>query len=752
MFQFFFKYPLAIFAKGHFALLSAWPKWLLALLVVAAGVGLAVLIYSRLPKTESNLRNWRAGVLWLLEFVLAAILLTLIWQPALVVAQLKPQQNIIAVLVDSSKSMATADQGMARETQAVNALQGGVLTSLQKEFQTRLYQLDNRLTRIQRPDQLKPAGASTQISEGLRQLTAETAGLPLGAVVLFSDGADNSGGIDRETIAQLRERRIPVHTVGLGDEKLRNDVEIDDAVMPPQSMADSRLTARISFHQSGFSGKRSKLIVRDGQKILAARDFTFGSEGGIQTEPLLFNAGSAGVRSLQFSVEPVAGETNTSNNSVTRVINVDSKKRRILYLEGEPRWQYKFIRRAEDDDRIVHLVSMLRTTENKIYRQGIDNPQELADGFPTKVEELFEYDGIIIGSVEAGYFTPEQQQLLRDFADKRGGGILFLGGRASLSDGIWGASNLADLLPVELPSKSGTFHRDPATVELTSVGIDSLITRLLDDPQKNADRWKKLPYVMDYQDPGSPKPGAAVLADMHVGNRKMPFLITQNYGRGRTAVLASGGTWRWQMSQPLGDTTHNMFWQQLLRWLVMDTPGHVTSSMPNQMLFDEGRVKITAEVRDKNYLPAGDSKVAAHIIGPDNLSEFVPMSPVQDNPGIFQLEWTAQKPGPYVAEISAQKAGEEAGRSTVPFQRLDGVAENLRVEQNKPLLEGLAAETNGKYWKLNELSQLSSEIPLSEAGITVRENKELWNMPAIFLVLLLLRGSEWLLRRKWGAL
>ncbi len=96
---------------------------------------------------------------------------------------------------------------------------------------------------------------------------------------------------------------------------------------------------------------------------------------------------------------------------------------------------------------------MLRTTENKIYRQGIDDPNELADGFPSQPEDLFGYQGLIIGSVEAGYFTPAQQDLIQQFVDRRGGGLLFLGGRFALADGGWGGSSLADLLPVILPDR-----------------------------------------------------------------------------------------------------------------------------------------------------------------------------------------------------------------------------------------------------------------------------------------------------------
>jgi uncharacterized membrane protein len=752
MFEFLFKYPVAVFSKGEFVLLGGWPKWVLALLIATAAAALAWRIRLKLARSNGNLRNWQAATIWLFETFLAALILVLLWQPAMVVAQLRPEQNIIAVLVDDSQSMAIADGGATtREDEAKKVLADGTLSALQQKFQTRIYRVDSHLTRVGSVQQIPaPTAPATHIGDSLKQLVAETSDLPLGAVVLLSDGSDNTGGIDLDTISALRNRHIPVHTVGFGAERVSPDVEVDDAVVPQRALADSRLSVMVTLHQHGYSGRRGTLSVRDGDKILTSREIVFASDGKTQRESVSFSAGTAGAKSLQFSVNPLPDEKNKLNNNVTRLISVDSDKRRILYVEGEPRWEYKFIRRAEDDDRIVQVVSMLRTTENKIYRQGISDPNELADGFPTRAEDLFGYTGIIIGSVEAGYFTPAQQDLLREFVDRRGGGLLFLGGRSSLADGVWGGSSDVDLFPVVLPNQKNTFHRAPATAQLTPAGADSLICRLVDDPQANVERWRRLPYLMDYQDAGTPKPGAAVLAEMNGGGRRLPLLITQNYGRGRTAVLATSGTWRWKMSQPLGDTTHDMFWQQLLRWLVSDTPGRVVATVPNQMLFDEGHVHLSADVRGKDYTPATDATVQAHVMGPGGISTMVDMTPEPDAPGTFQADWTADKPGSYVAEVSAQKDGNEIGRDVVSFERMDGVAENFHVEQNRDLLERLASQTGGRYWQPNETSKLANEVPYSEAGITVRETKELWDLPLIFLVILGVRSGEWLLRRKWG--
>jgi uncharacterized membrane protein len=763
MFEFFLKYPRSVYARGQFALLGAWPKWMLVVLILAAAAGLAWLIRSRMAQAVPLIRGWRAWVIWVLQAMLVAVLLVLLWQPAITVAELKPQQNIIAVLVDDSRSMAISEGGVTRQAQAVKALENGVLASLNRSFQTRLYRVDAVAARIDRLTDLEPHAPSTRIGDSLRQLSEETSDLPIGAIVLLSDGADNAGGIDPEAISALRARHIPVHTVGFGRERAEHDVELDDAVVAPRALADSRLAARITLHQRGYAGAGVSLTVRDVStnqaKVLASRTIRLGSDGNLQTETLLFNIGSAGARTLQIAAAPLPGEQNLANNILTRVVNVGSSPRRILYVEGEPRWEYKFIRQAEEDDRMVQIVSMDRTSQNKIYRQGIADPKELADGFPSRPDELFVYQGLIIGSVEAGYFTPGQQELIREFVDRRGGGLLLLGGQFALADGGWKASSLTDLLPTTLPTEAGTFHReaDPkngithTTAELAPAGADSIITRLVDDPAANAARWKTLPYLMDYQDPGTPKPGAAVLANMITPEgRTLPLLTTESFGRGRTAIMATGGSWRWQMSSALGDTAHDLFWQQLLRWLVSDTPGHVAASVPAQMLLDNGTVMLSAEVRDPQYNPAPDARVEAHILGPSGVSALVEMTPVADNPGRFEGTWSAPRAGAYLTEVTAERAGQELGRDVLSFQRMDGVAESFHTEQNRDLLERLATQTGGQYWKPSDLGKLANRIPFSEAGVTMRETKDLWDLPLVLLVLLLLRFSEWWLRRKWG--
>jgi hypothetical protein len=198
------------------------------------------------------------------------------------------------------------------------------------------------------------------------------------------------------------------------------------------------------------------------------------------------------------------------------------------------------------------------------------------------------------------------------------------------------------------------------------------------------------------------------------------------------------------------DKMHATFWQQLMRYLVTGSPGVVSGTTPLQVLEDESHVTLRAEVRDKEFKALAGASVEAHVVGPEGLAETVQLGPQALEEGVYTATWNAPRPGTYVTEIVARRDQEEVGRDVVMFRREDGVAENFHTTQNRELLTKLAEQTGGRYYTASGASKLADEISYSEAGITTRETRDLWDMPAVFLLALLLRGSEWLLRRKWG--
>lgn len=748
MFEFLFKYPPAVFSQGQFLFLSRWPVWVLGLLLVAV----AALIAWRIYATRSDRRRVGVGksiAIGFLQFLFAALVLTVLWRPALSVSALQEKQNAIAVLVDTSRSMALNDIGEPRIEAVKKALSSDAWRNLTSRYQVRLFSVGDTLQRQGNGTTLSAAGATTQLADQIVGTLDQERGVPMGAVVLISDGSENAGGIDSAKLDQIRQRRVPVYTVGVGKETSERDIEMEEVSGPGRSLAKSRVTLYASFTQRGFAGQRARISVRDGEQVLLQRDITLRNDGERQTETLLVRAGDPAIHLLRVSVEPLEAELNKNNNFSTHVLQVSDQKRRILILDGEPRWDFKFTRRALVADEALEVVSAIRTTQNKFYRQGVNGPDQLKDGFPTTVDELFQFDGIVIGSVDVNSLTAAQQNMLREFVDRRGGGILFLAGRESFSETGWQRTPLAELMPTYLPDKKGTFGRDFVSLNLTEAGADSPITRLLDDRAANLKRWAELVPVANSQDLGSPKPGAQTLLEI---KGRGPALLTQTFGRGRTAALASAGTWRWQMQYDHADLTHETFWQQMIRWLAGETPGRVQLTLSRPLLRDAGDIEFRAEVRDDNYQLASDATANAEVTLPDGSSQLVRLSADPRTPGSYTGRWTAPAEGSYLAKASAVRGDKISGEDILAFRRENGVAESFRTYQNRDLLERLATATGGRYYPLRDFSRLTEEVTYSDAGISMREARDLWDMPAIFFAAILLRGAEWLLRRRWGVI
>ena len=293
MFEFLFKYPPAVYSRGRYVLLTPLPVWLLAILVLIA----AGFLFWQVRRHGDQLPRARATGIWGLQTALVALLLFLLWHPAISVATLRPQQNIVAVLLDASRSMGIAEDGRSRFEEASRLLKGGLLDALGRKFQVRTYRFGADLKRVE-GDQLfaPPDIGVTRIAQSLQGIAAESASLPFGAVVLLTDGAENAGGIDFETIQRLRQSHIPIHTVGFGKERLKRDIEVEDLSVPQRALAGSRLEARVALQQVGLNGEKVRVSIRDGSNVLASQEVELKKES--QSVPLVFNAGLAGALNL----------------------------------------------------------------------------------------------------------------------------------------------------------------------------------------------------------------------------------------------------------------------------------------------------------------------------------------------------------------------------------------------------------------------------------------------------------------------
>jgi uncharacterized membrane protein len=746
VFELLFTHPSWAYRTGTLAFASAWPLWLLAAAIL---VGLGLVAFSLLRLRSLG---WRMllpiGTLQVFFFSLVAVLL---WRPVLNVERVRDRENVLAIAIDASASMAQPnaadDLERSRLQAAVAAFKAEAQESLSRSFELRAFSFADSVTALSSVDEVPAPGSQTRIGDAISNIVQQAASLPLAGVVLMSDGAENADSLNEDQLAQIASYGIPIHTVGVGPEVIRNDLELESVEVSRTAPQSATISATLRVRHDGVEQARVRVYDRD--TLIASREIKLDAQAQSTQFTLDLPSGAPGTHELQFVLDQAAEERNVTNNRRTHILEVPAERRNILYVEGEPRWEFKFLRRAATPDRALRLASIVRTTPNKHYRQGVRSPQELESGFPTTAKELFAYDAIVIGSYEASHLTPEQHALLTEFVDRRGGSLLLLAGRYGLSAGGWQNTALAQTLPVRLPGE-GTFVQRTARVALTSYGAESPVTRLDQDAKRNSDRWRALPALADYQNLGRLKPGAVVLLDAATQKGRTPLLAWQHYGRGATYVFGTASTQRWQMHLPPQDQSHETFWRQLLHALAARAPERVSVASEQSTYDDEREVSFTAEVRNARFEPLDDATVELMVAPEFGEPYTLAMQPSGQNDGRYRATIDAQSPGVYRASLVARRGNEEVGRATTHVIRANGVAEQFASHQHRAVLERISQMTGGRYWTLDELDGLAAAIPYSKAGVIERLTLDLWNLPIVFLTLLLLKLSEWALRLKWG--
>jgi uncharacterized membrane protein len=751
VFESLFTHPLWAYRTGTFAFASQWPLWLLGVLILVGVAVIAATLWRRHRGAGQKLSLPKLVLLGTLQSLFVAAILCLLWRPVLNVERVRDRENVLAVMLDASASMAYGEQDQSRMQQAVGALRGEPLEALQKVFDVQLYSFAHEPQTLPTLDAVPPPGSQTRIGDSLVQVLQTAGSAPLAGVVLLSDGAENGNSLSEERLTEIASYGVPVHTVGLGPETNPQDLELERVDLTSSAPAGATVSAQVGIRHDGAGTTRLRVYDRD--KLVVARDLKLPADTPITNVSVEVPAAEPGTRELRFVLDPLEGERNVINNERTHVMDVAAGKRSILYVEGEPRWEYKFLRRATDGDRSLRVVSLVRTTPNKHFRQGVNSPAELIDGFPATATDLFAYDAVIIGSYEATTLNQDQHRLLKEFVDKRGGSLLMLAGRKGLAAGGWYNTQVAQTLPTHLPTKQGSmFVQRAGQAQPTLYGGEYAITRLDVEPRRNAEAWKTLPPLADYQELGRPKPGAIVLLEAVGERNREPLLVWQRYGRGATYLLGTSSTMRWQMQLPPEDQRHETFWRQFMHALADNTPRRSTLTSDRTVYNDERSVTLEAEIANEEFAPVSDAEVEV-LIAPEREAPFTQvMRPSGNGDGRYVATIDAPAAGLYRIDMNARRNGQTIAGATTHVRRTDGVVEHFATRQNRPVLERIAAMTGGRYWSIDDLKGLAAAIPFSKAGIVERQTLDLWNLPVVFLGLLLLKLCEWLLRLAWGRL
>ena len=735
--------------------------WLTAA-IVAAGALYALWTYRQVAALQGRDR----AVLLATRVGLFAVVLLGLLRPMLLLKVAVPQQNFVGILLDDSRSMQVADHNdMPRgsfATAEFGSANAPLLAALGKRFNLRIFRFSSNAERLQYANDLKFEGTATRLGDALDRARAELSGLPVAGMVVVTDGSDNADRTIDESIAGLKAAGMPVFPVGVGKERLTRDIQVTRVETPRQALRGAALVLDAVVTQVGYAGQKVQLVVEDNGRVVGSQQVVLPGDGESQTVKVRLKTSDVGSRTFQFSIAPQPGEEVAQNNKRDALIDVVNRREKVLYLEGEPRPEPKFVRQATDKDDNLQVVLLQRTAEatvsapDKFLRLGVDNKDELLGGFPAAREELFKYRSIILGTIEASAFTPEQQRMLEDFVDIRGGGLLALGGPRSFSEGGWAGTPLGDALPVVLDRGSRGPQYPPAEllVKPTRTGVSHPSTQITDQADAALDKWRDLPTVTSLNPLREAKPGANVLlTGVDERGREQIVMAAQRYGRGKTIVLTPQDTWLWRMHQKMDvkDPTFHNFWQRLVRWLVDGVPERV-SITPTPARVQKGEpVSLSAEVLDKEYKGVNDGRITAQITSPSGKTEDVPMEWTVEHDGEYRARFTPAEDGLYKISVGGLTGkGEDVGRGTAAMRVAPSDNEYFDAAMRAPLLQRLADETEGRFYRAKDVSQLPEAITYSGKGITMIEERELWDMPIMLVMLLSFMGGEWLYRRRRG--
>ena len=731
--------------------------------LIASLALLAYFLYA-VPSVRLTLR-WRVALI-ALRCALVAVILFCVMRPVIVVPSVIPHSSYVAVLMDDSSSMKLPDEAMPTRLDSLKQLMSAnstFYTELADKFKLRPYKFAATAERVQNAAELSGIGEETNLTSALDQASRESAGLPMSGVIVISDGASNAGASEDDrsgslatTLANLRSRGLPVYAIGLGPERLESDVELIRATAPRRALLGSPVTSELLL-RAGGSPKSITVDLSEDNRLLRTQEIPVQGDATTVAR-VTFTPSSPGVHRYKLTARPADDDPLPDNNSQELVVDVVDRKPRILYIEGEPRWEYAKLRESVAEEKNIVLVSVLRSADGKFYRQGIENADELVNGFPKSEEELFKFDALIIGSVEATFFTFDQLKAVEQFAFRRGGALLALGGSKSFNVGGYGNTPLADLLPVylngvkEVPTESQTFKATPG-----DRGRDHPAARLVDAPDANAKAWEQMPAISLPEVITETKPGASVILEARSTkekNRVAPLLVEERYGRGKTLVLLASDTWRWRMMLESKNKSFETFWRNLMRYMVEAAPNTVEASTERSFYGANELVRIRAEVTDEKFIKISDATVSARVTTPSGGTVDLPLK--QTVEGGFEgyaNSFQAKEDGLYRVEVSASRAGKQASVLAPAHTSFIVGALNREAReaaQNRELLRRIASETGGGYYTPAEVNKLMDDITHKEGAGSVKVSYDLWDMPINFLLVVGLAVGEWFIRKRKG--
>lgn len=707
------------------------------LLLLALAILFTLFIYrSTTPPVAQWLRRVLAG---LRTFVLAAALL-LLFEPIMSLAWQRSEKPVVAVFIDQSASMKLADSLGVRGEVARQALTMPWVAQLRERAEVAFFAFSDSLHALT-PDSLATfdfSGDGSNLSAALLSAKEKLAARQYGAAVLLSDGAYNLG----TNPARVAETYgLPIITVRLGGNQATRDVLISEVVTNAIAYAETQLPVEVSLSATGFSGRKTKLRVLEGESEIQTQDVELPSDNTQTVTKLTLTPKQLGLNRYEVRLDGLEHEQTLANNRRVFYVRVLKSKLNLWLFAGAPAADYSFLKRALAADPNYNVRGFAQKPGGGFYLA----PDETLPNF-RQAEAWKEIDALMFvdfprRDTERSLLEALQREIMQNNRP-----LFYLHGAQADLNALW---QLRGALPLAtLPSM--TSERE-LTLQVEPQGLVHPITRALVE----ANLGNNLPPLFSNVAPLKILPGSESLMGVAQNSARAtePLWLAQKNAERKSVAIFSYGLWRWHLmsqTQPQGAAVYENTMRGLVRWLVTKEDAKLVRFTSNKEIYRGGeQIELLAQVYREDYQPLAGAQVRARLSGPQMQQDVI----LQDlGSGLYRANLQVLGGGEYqfqgTAELAGQKLGEDSGRFSVePFSM-----EFLQTRFNEPTLQQIASASGGKYVAPDSLAAVLAQLQLAPEIKHETRDFALWGRPAMLFALLFALAVEWFLRKRQGML